>query len=185
MKAVIFVKQSERLPGKHLMTICGEPIIKRIYDTLERTSLFEDVVIYSKYPDLEVGGCKIEQDNTVGTLLDSILSAIVIFGEFLAVGGDLPLLDSEIISKIVLNYHGNPVAAVDYEGIVEPLLAIYNKLVYEELLKFSMQSKKIFEFVGKQFELIELDEASSSKLLNVNTLKDLNNARRLIHCIQS
>ncbi|MGC8561883.1 MAG: molybdenum cofactor guanylyltransferase [Thermoplasmata archaeon] len=182
MKAVIFVKQSERLPGKHLMTICGQPMIKRIYDALDQTGLFEETVIYSKYPNLVVDGCKIERDNTEGTLLDSILEAILKYGEFLAVGGDLPLLNREIIFNIVIKYHKVPVVAIDKDGTVEPLFAIYNDSVYNDLLKFSRNSKKIFEFVDKRFQHIILNEEFSSRLLNVNTIDDLYTARKMGGC---
>ncbi len=182
VKAVIFAKQSERLPGKHMMDICGQPMIKRIYDTLLRTGFFDDVLIYSKYADLKISGCKIERDGTQGTLIDSLLSAISAFHEFLAVGGDLPLLDGKTISIIVRNYHNDPVVSVDSDGTVEPLLAIYNDSIYDDLLSYSRSSKKIYEFVGKRFRRIVLDSELSSKLFNVNTMEDLKMARKLAGC---
>lgn len=182
MRAVIFAKQSERLPGKHMMDICGQPMIKRIHDTLHHTGFFDDTVIYSKYPELEISGCRIEKDRTQGTLIDSILSAISSFDEFLAVGGDLPLLDRKIISKMIMSYHNDPIVAIDRDGTVEPLLAVYNNSIYDDLLNFSHGSKKIYEFVGKRFKPILLDDELSSRLLNVNTLEDLKKARTLARC---
>ncbi|MCL5874528.1 MAG: NTP transferase domain-containing protein [Candidatus Thermoplasmatota archaeon] len=182
MKAVIFVKQSQRLPGKHLMTICGEPMLSRIYRTLEHTGLFETVVVYSKYPDLALDGCLIERDPTTGTLIDSILDSIVKFGEFLAVGGDLPLLNSEVVSEFVLEYDGRPLAAVNSEGTIEPLFAIYNRRIYGELLESSKHSKQIFTFVKERFHLIQINEERSRSLFNVNTLEDLEKARNIADC---
>ena len=182
VRAVIFAKQSERLPGKHTMDICGQPMIKRIFDTLLRTGFFNDTLIYSKYSDLDVSGCKIERDRTQGTLIDSLLSAIAEYDEFLAVGGDLPLLDRKTISIIVRSYHNDPIVAINPDGTVEPLLAIYNDSIYDDLLSYSRSSKRIYEFVGKRFRHIVLDSEFSSKLLNVNTMEDLKMARKLAGC---
>lgn len=182
MKAVIFVKESERLPGKHLFKICGEPMLARIYRTLKGTKFFDEVIVYSKYRNLELEGIKIERDLTEGVLIDSIISAIKSFGEFFAVGGDLPLMDVEVISKLLENYDGRPLAAVSFYGIVEPLFAIYNEGIYHNILEFSRKDRKIFTFIGREFRLIKMNEEESKKLFNVNTKEDFEEAREIARC---
>jgi molybdopterin-guanine dinucleotide biosynthesis protein A len=158
-------------------------MIFSIYTTIEHTGLFESVIVYSKYSNLQLDGCLVERDLTTGTLIDSILESIRIFGEFLAVGGDMPLLDAQTISELVSKYNGTPLAAVDSEGTVEPLFAIYNEQIYDELLKSSKNTKRIFGFVSERFRLIHMNRKLSRKLMNVNTPEDLEKARAAAHCI--
>ncbi len=182
VKAVIFVKNSERLPGKHLMEICGEPMVRRIYRNIESTGLFDYIVIYSKYSELAVEGCNVERDQTTGTLIDSILSSIKLHGEFLAVGGDMPFLGADLIFRLVKEYDGRPLSVVDSDGTVEPLLSIYNPSIFDDLYESSRHSKEIYRFIRERFVLLELEQDESSELFNVNTQEDLNKARRMANC---
>jgi molybdopterin-guanine dinucleotide biosynthesis protein A len=182
LRAVIFVKESVRLPGKHMLEICGEPMLARIYRVLKETGYFEEVVVYSKYRRLELKGLRIERDRTEGVLIDSIISAIENFGEFIAVGGDMPLIDKEVVSKLLDKYDGRPVAAVDCNGILEPLFAIYNNRIYDNILEYSRNNRQIFPFLMKEFSLITMSEEQSAKLFNVNTEKDFEEAREVISC---
>lgn len=183
MKAVIFVKMSERLPGKHMLDICGKPMIKRINDILVESGQFEDVIVYSKYPSLEVRGIEIVKDQSIDSILDSIIEAITEFREFLAVAGDIPLLDNQIILKVLNNYRGHPIAPVSYDGNIEPLFAIYNDSMLEKIKEYSKNNKKIFPFLERNFGLIRLDQKESEKLLNINTKKDYETARKLLGCV--
>ena len=183
MKAVLFAKPSKRLPGKHLMDFCAEPMIKRIFRTLESTGLFERVIILSKYDNLGIEGCRVEKDESKGTLINSLVDSIKILEEFIAVGGDMPLLDADIIENLVGHYHGRPVAAANSDGLIEPLFAIYNASIFADLLEFSKKSRKISPFVEERFELVRMDPEQSAKLANVNTLEELNNARLQAGCL--
>lgn len=182
MISLVFVKESRRLPGKHLLDFCGEPMLKRICRILEGSGQFERVVVYSKYRDLRLDGCNIERDSSGGTLIDSILSALDYYGTFLAVGGDMPLIDVDLVKAFVERYHNKPIAATDFDGTIEPLLAIYDRSVREEMEKFSNGSKRIFPFLEKRFDLFKVDKISSLKLFNVNTMDDLERARFLAKC---
>ena len=183
MKAVLFAKPSQRLQGKHLMDFCGEPMIKSIFRTLESTGLFERVIILSKYDNLVIEGCRVEKDESEGSLINSLVDSIKILDEFIAVGGDMPLLDAGIVENLVRQYHGRPVAAVNSDGLIEPLFAIYNASIFADLIEFSKKSRKIFPFVEERFELVRMNREQSAKLANVNTLEELNNARVQAGCL--
>ncbi len=185
MKALIFVKPSERLPSKHLAILCGEPMYRRISRTLGETEYFESVTLFSKYEGVEFEGISVVRDDSQGVLIDSILRAIEIFGEFLAVGGDMPMIDSKLVSRLMKSYKGVPVAAVDYEGNIEPLFAVYNKSVLQSLLLHSKVNKRIFPFLEKEFKLVKFDEHESTGLFNVNTKDDLAKARKLMNCLET
>lgn len=157
-------------------------MVKRIYDTLNLSGIFEQTVIYSKYQNLMLENCIVERDTTEGTLLDSIISAIGRYGEFLAIGGDMPLLNKEVLLALLSQYRGEPLAAIGSNGTVEPLLAVYNRSIYDDLLSFSLQSKRIFAFIEKRFRLVRVDQNFEDRLLNVNTEEDLEIARRLVDC---
>ena len=182
MKAVIFVKESERLEHKHLLEICGEAMLSRVNRILKETGLFEDVLVFSKYERLQLTNIKVVNDSTEGILIDSIAKALETFNVFLAVGGDLPLIDFEVIHTVLEAYEGKPVAAVDVDGIVEPLFAIYNQSILDSLLKFSKQNRNIFPFITERFHLVHLNETQSEKLFNVNTKEDYETANRMIKC---
>jgi molybdopterin-guanine dinucleotide biosynthesis protein A len=182
MKAVIFAKPSERLPGKHLMDICGQPMIKMIYNIFVDSSFFEDVVIYSKYESLDISGVNIVKDHSKGTIIDSLISALREFKEFFAVAGDIPLVDREIIEKIMIKYNGFPIAPINTDGIIEPLFAIYNNSILDEMVTHSQKDKRIFSFLERKFILVRLEPIDSVKLYNINTLQDYIDAKKKIRC---
>ncbi|MEM3810408.1 MAG: NTP transferase domain-containing protein, partial [Thermoplasmatales archaeon] len=158
MIAIIFAKPSTRLPGKHLLQICGEPMISRIYRVLSSCRFFDDVIVYSKYQELPLVGVKIIKDLSSGVLLDALISALESFGEFLAVGGDMPYLMCRTVSLLTNSYDGRPIAAADSSGFPQPLFAIYNRSIYEELKAYSLHEKRIYPFLRKYFKIINLDE---------------------------
>lgn len=125
---------------------------------------------------------EIDDDDTRGLLIDSIVRAVELYGEFLAVAGDLPFIDHEVISWLIGRYNGRPIAAIDVEGTIEPLFAIYNTSVLEDLRQFSVQNRNIFPFIAEKFDLMELDAEGSRKLLNVNTEEDYEEVLRRIDC---
>ncbi len=157
-------------------------MLNRIYRTIENTNSFEGVIIFSKYPDLEIDGCAVSKDLSRGTLIHSIVGAIERFDEFLALGGDMPLVDNEVISNLMKEYSGTPVAAVDNNDTIEPLFAIYNRTIYDNMLEYSRHNRQIYSFIEKSFKLIRMNEVLSSKLFNVNTQKDLDKVRLVLEC---
>jgi|GEM_PF-935748 len=171
--SIIFMKESLRLPGKHLMEICGKPMVSRIYETLRSTGLFEDVIVFSKYREISLKKVNVVRDYSSGVLIDSIISAIDIYGEFLAVGGDMPCIRNDLVTRFVKEYHDVPIAALDVTGFPQPLFAIYNRTIVEELRRYSLTEKRIYPFLQQHFLLVELDERESAMLMSVNTEDDI------------
>lgn len=182
MKAVIFAKESTRLQGKHLLSLCGKPMIQRIGDILTASNRFDEVVVYSKYPSLQIRRLKVKKDDSTGSILDSIIAAIKEFNEFLAVAGDMPLIDDEIISRILDNYDGVPVAPVTKGGRIEPLFSVYNDSILGRMERYSKENRRIFPFLIVNFQMIKLDQEESKKMFNVNTEEDYLNVKRLLSC---
>ncbi|MGC8645763.1 MAG: molybdenum cofactor guanylyltransferase [Thermoplasmata archaeon] len=180
--ALIFAKESERLPGKHLLEVCGEPMLARIYRILNSCNLFEDVLVYSKYKDLPLKGLNVMKDVTSGVLIDSILSAIDLFGEFLAIGGDMPCINCTLISKFLGEYEGVPIAAKDSTGFPQPLFAVYNRTIYENFRKHALEDRRIYPFLIENFRLEPLSEKESMMLMSVNRRDDLILARKCAGC---
>ncbi len=180
MIAVIFAKVSQRLPNKHMLNICGKPLILRVYEAALNSGLFEDVIIYSKNPNLNLN-VKIIPDNSQGVLIDAIESAIKIFGTIFALGGDMPFLDSEIIRKIHGNYQNNTVYGMNAESFPEPLLAIYQEGSYINIEKFKQTSRSISAYLKQYGKAIPLKE-DSWKARSINLAEDYNNALKILGC---
>ncbi|MEM0141375.1 MAG: NTP transferase domain-containing protein [Thermoplasmatales archaeon] len=182
MRALIFAKPSTRLPGKHLIDICGEPMILRIHKILDGCRFFDSIIIYSKYEDIWVPGLETIRDRSTGTLLDSLISALELYDEFFAIGGDMPYVECKTISMLISNYTGKPVTVSDSHGFLQPLFAIYNRSIYRELKEHSTHDKRIYPFLSKNFSVITLGPEDSETLLSINTEEDLNEARRRLRC---
>ncbi len=181
MKAIVFVKKSERLPGKHSMDICGKKMIQMVCEPLIANERLDEVIIYSKDPSLRCDSCKISMDNSAGVLIDSLIAAIKEYGTFLAVGGDMPFINDHIINLILNEYVGIPIAMISSEGIVEPLFAVYNRNILKEFSEYSSISKSIYPFISRKFKLLRAGKLSSS-LMSINTNDDLEEARKLLGC---
>jgi len=180
MIAVIFAKVSQRLPNKHMLNICGKPLILRVYETALNSGLFNDVIIYSKNPNLNVNA-NIVFDNSSGVLIDAVESAIKLFGTIFALGGDMPYLDSEILSKIYENYENDTVYGLNNDGIPEPLLAIYNRGSDKCIEKFKQSSKSVSKYLKNYGKAIPLKE-ESWKVKSINVFDDYEQALKILGC---
>lgn len=118
MIAIIPVKLSERLPGKHLMKIGGKAIIEHVY---EKVSGVFETYIYSKV-DLPLPFIADNSNNIMGlvsTLRDK-------YGSFALIGGDMLFFSIEDLKTLKAAYIGNPVVPSDGEGDYEPMFSIYS-----------------------------------------------------------
>jgi len=181
MMAIVFVKRSQRLPGKHNLNICGKKMIQMVCEILLDSKKFDEVIIYSKDILLKCDLCDIVNDYTKGVLIDSLIAAIDEYNNFLAVGGDMPFITSTLINLLLDEYVGKPAALISNEGIIEPLFAIYNKTIIKELKEYSSTSKSIYPFVSRRFMLINAGDLSQS-LKSINTYDDLGEARKILGC---
>ncbi|AAT43878.1 molybdenum cofactor guanylyltransferase [Picrophilus oshimae] len=180
MISIIFAKKSERFPGKHHAMICGEEMIKRISRIINESMLFDKIILYTKDETLYSEYCDIVIDKSKGTLIDSLMSCLKEYSEFLAVGGDMPLLDYNILKYLMDNYTGRSLAVSSY-GFIQPLLSIYNKSIINDLDKYILSgSKSIYKFIMKSnFKILNIN---TFKTMSVNTLNDLKEINYYLGC---
>jgi len=180
MIAIIFAKKSRRLENKHSMELCGEPMIDLISRKLLESGLFEKIILFTKDNSLNSKYATVEQDNTAGILIDSIIYCLEEYREFMAVGGDMPYIDRETISGIVNSYNGESIAYTS-GGYSQPLFSIYSIDLYRALVKYRMKGgESISRFLkGSGIKLIE---GNQEKLKSINTTKDLMEARKNLRC---
>lgn len=173
MIAVIFAKRSERFPGKHMHMINGKSLIdwvaKKIYDS----GLFEKVIIFTKDKEIESSYADIVDDSGEGTLIDSIGDALDLFGEIFAFAGDMPLISVEIIEKMLTKYKGKALCPILPDGHLEPLHAIYNRTIRDEMAQYAKSGRKgVQEFIrSSNFELLQIDD--KIPFFNINYPEDV------------
>lgn len=180
MKAVIFAKKSERLPNKHLLPICSEPMIMRIYNQARKVEYFDDVLIFSKNPYLKLNA-NIVYDTSQGVLIDAVALAIEKFGDIFAIGGDMPLVDTELISFLIKSSPELPKYGLNEEGIPEPLLAIYGGESLDKLNSFRTMEKSVSKFLKTFGNPVNLG-VHAWKAKSVNTMDDYIQVLKNIRC---
>lgn len=180
MIAIIFAKKSRRLENKHSMELCGEPMIDLISRKLLESGHFEKIILFTKDNSLKSKYAIIEPDNTAGILIDSIIHCLEEYGEFLAVGGDMPYIDQETIAGIINSYNGESIAYTS-GGYCQPLFSIYSIDLYRALVKYRMKGgESISRFLNGSG--VKLIEGNQEKLKSINTIKDLMEARKNLGC---
>ncbi len=180
MIAIIFAKNSERLKDKHNMEICGETMINRISRILYESKIFDRIILFTKNHSLKCSYCSIIYDDTGGILIDSILHCIKTYNEFLAVGGDMPLIDYNIIDNLIKSYNKKMIAYKN-GNYYETLFSIYNMSVYSSLKNYRDSGN---ESISKFMSLYNTDyiEVNTLKLKSVNYYDDLLMVRKYLNC---
>ena len=179
MVAVIFSKRSERFPGKHMKKIGDSTVIDLVARKLSESGLFRRVVIFTRDPAVRSEFAEVVADSAGGTLIDSIAAAIDLYGEIFAFAGDMPLLSINIIRRMLESYRGIPMCPSMQDGRLEPLHAVYNGSVVEEMRKYSESGKKSVQgFIrSSKFDLFEVSELEP--FFNLNYPEDLERLSRL------
>lgn len=117
MIAIIPVKLSERLPGKHLLKIGDKTIIEQVYHKV--SSVF-DTHVYSKVP-LPVPYVKDNSEN----IMDLVYSLRLKYGTFALIGGDMAFFTEADLKVLLDGYKSGPVVPSDGKGDYEPMFSIY------------------------------------------------------------
>lgn len=122
MKTIIVIParyQSNRLPGKMLYPICGKPMLWWVYQQAKKVDGIDDVVIAT---DSEL--VKTECDKFGATVIITSdqhkcnieriqeVSNYIEADYYISVNGDEPLIESEIISKVIPNFADNSTPVV-------------------------------------------------------------------------
>ena len=133
MKTVVVIParyQSSRLPGKMLYDLCGKPMLWWVYQQAVNADAVDGVVIATdselikneceKFGAIVVmtsdkHKCNIERIQEVAQYIDS--------DYYISVNGDEPLIESEIISKVIPNHADNsrPVVAGLMREFTDPV----------------------------------------------------------------
>ena len=117
MIAIIPVKLSERLPGKHLMKIGDKAIIEHVF---EKVSKVFETYIYSK---VELPLPFIHDDSS--NILDLVYSLRTKYGSFALIGGDMIFFTVEDLTTLLKSFKWGPVVPSDGDGDYEPMFSIY------------------------------------------------------------
>lgn len=184
MKAVIFVKMSERFPGKHRILVRGKQIIDYELERIRLSGCFDELVVLSKDRYLATKNARIINDTSEGTLINSLLFALEEEVEFMAFAGDMPLVSPDFIMKMCHVYNGNPLVPKWKDGRIEPMMAIYNSSLILDLKNYINSGKKsLREFIlNSGFMNIDIPQNSEMEksFLNVNYPDDLLEMEKLI-----
>lgn len=164
MIAIIPVKLSERLPGKHLMKIGGKAIIEHV---VQKVSKVFETYIYSR-TELPVPYIKDESAN----IMELVFGLRQKYGTFALIGGDM-LFFTEKDLKILKNAHnGSPVVPSDGNGDYEPMFSIYTGTPHPTR---NLRDALITESTV----YIARDKFSKYAFFNINTKEDYEKACRL------
>lgn len=184
MKAVVFVKMSERFPGKHRIVVKGKQIIDYELERIERSGCFEDLIVLSKDKFLTTKNARIMNDQTEGTLVDSMLFALEQESEFMAFAGDMPLVSPEFIRDMCSLYHGKPIVPRWKNGKLEPMMAIYNESLIPGLKSYIKSGKKSLKdfILTSDFLKMEIPDGKymENSFLNINYPDELLNLEKML-----
>lgn len=165
MIAVIPVKLSVRLPGKHFLKFGNETMIERIY---RKVSSVTETVVYSKI-DLPVPYMIDDSQDIMHLVID--LKAK--YEGFVLIGGDMPFFTEDDVRKLLSSYNGTPVTPIDSDGNIEPLFSIYRG----GLLKAKNMREAL---LTSDTKFIPKEQFSSLAFFNVNTFDEYLLALRIL-----
>lgn len=96
---------SKRLPGKMLLPIAGEPLLKRVYDRVKNMPLFDELMIATDSPEIEQAatgwGAKVVMtpaDLPSGTARAAYLAQNRDFDFYINIQSDMPLVEEETVA---------------------------------------------------------------------------------------
>lgn len=162
--AVVPVKLSTRLPGKHFLKLGSKPILEIIVEKLKTVA---EVSIYSKvhldFPH------ELELSPDIMHLV-SLLSQK--FNAFILVAGDMPFFTVEDLEILIRSFSGRTVVPRDSDGSLQPLFAIYSG-------KMS-PGRNLAEMISSaNHQYIDSSIFSKYAFFNVNTHEDYIKAIRI------
>jgi spore coat polysaccharide biosynthesis protein SpsF len=108
---------SSRLPGKHMLPVCGKPVLSHLIDRLTRVSSLQEIVIATTTNAADDVLCELAITNGVRffrgseeDVLARVLGAAQSVGADLLVEitGDCPLIDPGIVEQTIRMHLANP-----------------------------------------------------------------------------
>ncbi|ELA59268.1 TPA: 3-deoxy-manno-octulosonate cytidylyltransferase [Enterococcus faecium] len=102
---------STRMPGKPLMDICGYPMIWWVYQNVKKVTEFDEIYVATDDERIkavceEFGASVIMTTSDCSCLIDRVyqVSQVVDADYYVTVNGDEPILESEIMPKIIPDF---------------------------------------------------------------------------------
>lgn len=175
MIAVIFVKRSERFPGKHNAMLNGMPLIENVIRRVKSSQGIGRVIIYSKDSDVGSELCEVTQDKSDGSIADSLLSALELFDDLFAIAGDMPCVSSKYIDRMLESPGSVSVIPMHSNGMIEPLHSIYRAESSGALRDNIRNGKKsLRDYIGRIPHIFtKIAEEEETSFFNVNRPEDL------------
>ncbi len=103
---------------------------------------------------------------------------------WLVVACDLPLLDIKTLQYLIKHRNTSVTATTfesPYDGLPEPLIAIWEPRSYEALLTFSAEGITCPRKALRKSEISLLKAENADALMNVNTPEDAEKAKNILH----
>lgn len=165
MKAIIPVKLSQRLPGKHLLPFNGSTVIEEVY---RKTSKVFDTFVYSKV-DLPVPFVRDDSEN----IMELVYRLREEYGTFALIGGDMVFFTVDDLKLLESSFSGGPVVPRGEDGSIEPMFSIYTG---KGVLTKNLRDALIHP------DTVYVDKEKFSKLCfyNVNTNEEYDKAKKIL-----
>ena len=165
MIAIVPVKLSERLPGKHLLKIGGTTMLESITQTIGAVM---DVVVYSK---ISVPVPYLQDSSS--NIMELVSELSEKYGSFMLVGGDMPFFTVSDLKKMLDSFQGRAIVPRHHDGQIEPLFAIYSGKLKPEHSLMGMIARMNPVY-------IDTSEFSPYAFFNINTEKDYHEALEIM-----
>lgn len=102
---------STRMPGKPLMDICGHPMIWWVYQNVKKVTEFDEIYVATDDERIkrvceEFGASVIMTTSDCSCLIDRVyqVSQVIDADYYVTINGDEPILESEIMPRIIPNF---------------------------------------------------------------------------------
>ena len=141
---------SSRLPGKHLLTAAGKPMLEHLVERLKQVSLIREIVIAT--PNNEADNVLIQLADRLGVghyqgSEENVMERVIEAGQkydadiICEVTGDCPIIDPELVQQLISTFMLNPVvyASNGVDGLPDGMGA---QVFYQSTLEESYQMTK-------------------------------------------
>lgn len=164
MKAIIPVKLSQRLPGKHLLPFGDSTVIEEVY---RKTSGVFETLVYSKI-ELPVPYIKDDSEN----IMELVYRLRQEYQNFALIGGDMVFFTLDDLNLLKSSFSGSPVVPRGDDGSVEPMFSIYagSGALTRNLREALLSPDTVF---------VQKERFSKNAFFNINTWGDYQVAKSM------
>ncbi|MCC8112034.1 MAG: 3-deoxy-manno-octulosonate cytidylyltransferase [Ruminococcus sp.] len=200
---------STRMPGKPLMDICGHPMIWWVYQNVTKVKEFDEIYVATDDERIkkvceEFGASVIMTTSDCSCLIDRVyqVSNIIDADYYVTVNGDEPILEPEVMPKIIPDFveRGKPIVRGLVRNFTDPVEVIDpgNIKIVVGLNGYSLYTsrspvpypQKTAQFTYKKYVGVELfnkaalDFYVSHEQTEIERIEDIGSIRFLEHGIR-